>query len=73
MYMHFTGTTYRNGHYQKNQKGEHSAIVSTVIELQLIVKIFVLSFLSDRLRQVLLHRLMQVKSIAECSKGSILQ
>ena len=36
-------------------KGEHSAILPSFIKLQFVVKIFVWSFLSGRLRQVLLY------------------
>ena len=34
---------------------EHSAILSTFIKLPFVIKIFVLSILSSRLRQVLLY------------------
>ena len=36
-------------------KGEHSAILSTFIRLPFVIKIFVLSMLNGRLRQVLLY------------------
>ena len=36
-------------------QGEHSAILLTFIKLPSVIKIFVLSFLSDCLRQVLLY------------------
>ena len=57
------------------------SILSTFIKLSFVIKIFVLSiFDSGPFTQVLLYiffktnyRLMQIKSIAECSKGSILQ
>ena len=40
--------------YCRMLHGEHSAILSTFIKLPFAIKIFVLSILSDRLRQVLL-------------------
>ena len=36
-------------------QGEHSAILSTFIKLQFVIKIFFYLFLSGRLRQVLLY------------------
>ena len=36
-------------------QGEHSAILSTFIKLPFVIKIFVLSFLSGCLRQILLY------------------
>ena len=42
--------------YCRMHQGEHSAILSTFIKLQFVIKIFVLSFLSGRLRQVLLYQ-----------------
>ena len=36
-------------------KGEHSAILLTLIKLPFVIKIFVLSILSGHLRQVLLY------------------
>ena len=40
--------------YWKILQGEHSAILSTFIKLPIVIKIFVLSFLSGRFTQVLL-------------------
>ena len=40
--------------YCRMLQGEHSAMLSTFIKLPFVIKIFVLSFLSDCLRQVLL-------------------
>ena len=36
-------------------KGEHSAILSTFIKLSFVIKVFDLSILSGRFRQVLLY------------------
>ena len=41
--------------YCRMFQGEHSAILSTFIKLSFVIKIFVLSILSGRLRQVLLY------------------
>ena len=41
----------------QNAPREHSAILSTFIKLPFVVKTFVLSILSDHLRQVLLYTL----------------
>ena len=41
----------------QNAPREHSAILSNFIKLQFVFKTFILSFLSDRLRQVLLYNL----------------
>ena len=38
-------------------QGEHSAIILTCIKLPLVIKVFVVFFLSDHFRQVLLYRL----------------
>ena len=66
---HYTVEPVLGGHSKKNDQlllnagqkycrmlqGEHSAILSNYIKLQFVIKIFVLSFLSDCLRQVLLY------------------
>ena len=41
-------------------QGEHSAILSTFIKLPVVIKTFVLSFLSGRFIQVLLYAFMYV-------------
>ena len=41
--------------YCRMLQWEHSAILSTIIKLLFVIKIFVLSFLSGCLRQVLLY------------------
>ena len=49
--------------YYRMLQGEHSAILLTFIKLPFVIKLFVMSFLSDRLRQVLLYILLYFKQV----------
>ena len=54
--------------YSRMLQGEHSAILLTFIKLPYVIKIFVLSILSGRLRQVLLYISIKERSgsVVEC-------
>ena len=49
-------------------QGEHSALLSTLIKLPVIIKIFVLSFLSGHFSQVLLYN--ETRKVHCAYKGS---
>ena len=48
-------------------QGEHSAILSTFIKLQFVIKIFVLSILSGRFTQVLLYCTFDAAILPSCT------
>ena len=60
------------GHrYCRMLQGEHSVVLLTIIKLALVIKILVLIFLSERLRQVSLYVLAAVWLLLFCVSSSL--
>ena len=55
-------------------RDRHSAILLTIIKLRFVIKVFVLSICQWTIKTDLTdYRLMQIKSNAECSRGTIIK